>query len=264
MAETLKIGVIGGSGWLGGAIVQRMLITELVSSAQLTLSYRSKRPERFSDLYWTPDNQELVERSDLIIVSVRPDSWPSLQISAEGKLAVSVMAGIQLRQLEEQLKTDRVIRALPNAAAEVGKSYTPWVASPHATDSDRLLVSKVFNACGEADEVATESEIDYLTGLSGSGPAFPALLATAMMTAAEAQGIAPDIARRAVTSVLIGTGALFNQSNESPSDTVEKFINYRGATTAAINAMRAAGFDNAVGEGLTAAFQKSISMGESS
>jgi pyrroline-5-carboxylate reductase len=91
------------------------------------------------------------------------------------------MAGIPLSQLSEQLKTGRVVRALPNAAAEVGKSYTPWVATAHVNDRDRCSVRGIFDAFGAADEVMNEAEIDYLTGLSGSGPAFPALLATAMM-----------------------------------------------------------------------------------
>jgi hypothetical protein len=97
----------------------------------------------------------------------------------------------------------------------------------------------------------SESEIDYLTGLAGSGPAFPALLATAMMRAAAARGLSPDIVRRAATAVLIGAGRLLELRNEDPAETVEMIVNYRGTTAAAIAAMRAAGFEAAVADGLS-------------
>lgn len=264
MSDALKIGVIGGNGWLGGAIVQSVLNAKLASPKDLTLSYRSERPERFLDAYWTKDNQGLADRSDLVIVSVRPADWPSLAISATGRLIISVMAGIPLSQLAGQLRAERVVRALPNAAAEVGKSYTPWVASPAASERDRSIVRRIFEACGSTDEVTSEADMDYLTGLSGSGPAFPALLANAMMQNALEHGLGPEVARRAVAAVLIGTGRLLERHGESPVETVKTFLRYQGTTAAAIEAMRAAGFDAAVAGGLAAAFKKSVSMGQSS
>jgi pyrroline-5-carboxylate reductase len=264
MGGPLRIGIIGGGGWLGGAIAASILDAGLVQPHDLALSYRSEQPNRFGDSFWTSDNQRLVDCSDVIIVSVRPADWRSLAVDADGKLVVSVMAGIRLSQLAEHHNTDRVVRSLPNAAAEVGKSYTPWIGSEGVNDQDRATVRAVFDACGVQDEVASEDDIDYLTGLSGSGPAFPALLADAMMRDAVARGIKPDVARRAVTAVLVGSGRLFEKSGECPADTVEAFVSYRGTTAAAIAAMRVAGFDAAVRNGLDAAFQKSMTMGEPS
>lgn len=261
MGDGPGIGVIGASGWLGGAIVHRLLETGFASSEQLTLSFRSSRPERFQGARWTQDNQELADRSDVVIVSVRPGDWPALTVRAAGKLVISVMAGIRLAQLAERLGTGRVVRALPNAAAEVGSSYTPWVAGADVNERDRAIVSGIFDACGATDEVTSEAEIDYLTGLSGSGPAFPALLAAAMMQDATARGFSPDVARRAVTAVLIGTGRLLELRDECPADTVEAFVGYRGTTAAAIEAMRASGFEAAVANGLSAALDKAVAMG---
>lgn len=264
MSDALKIGVIGGSGWLGGAIAGSVLDAGLTSPERLVLSYRSQRPDRLPDAHWTRDNQELADRSDVIVVSVRPADWPSLNVDAAGRLVISVMAGIRLGQLAALLRTKRVVRALPNAAAEVGKSYTPWVASPEIGDRDRAITRRIFQACGTEDEAASEADIDYLTGLSGSGPAFPALLATAMMNDAIARGLNPAIAGRAVNAVLIGAGRLLEHRDERPADTVETFTSYRGTTAAAIEAMREAGFDAAVRAGLAAALEKSVSMGEES
>jgi pyrroline-5-carboxylate reductase len=260
----LRFGVIGGAGWLGGAITAAVLNAGIASPENLALSYRSAHPARLPDAFWTSDNQAVADRSDVIVFSVRPADWADLNVDAKGKLVISVMAGIRLSALCEQHRTRRAVRALPNAAAEVRKSYTPWIGTADLSDSDRAIVRTIFEACGIQDEVRTEPEIDYLTGLTGSGPAFPALLSDAMMAHAIAHGLDRHVARRAVNTVLVGTGRLLEQRDDCPTETVKTFLNYRGTTAAAIETMIAAGFGTAVARGLTAAFEKSVRMGETS
>ncbi|MGG7576795.1 pyrroline-5-carboxylate reductase family protein [Rhizobium sp. Nf11,1] len=261
MSVSLRIGIVGGGGWLGGAIASTIVDSGLVDPRNLCLSYRSRQPDRFPDSFWTTDSQELADCSDVILLSIRPDDWHPLALDASDKLVISVMAGIRLGALAERHKTGRVVRALPNAAAEVGKSYTPWIGATDITRDDRDVVRAIFETCGSEDEVARESDIDYLTGLSGSGPAFPALLAAAMMRDAVIRGLPAEVARRAVNAVISGAGRLLERRNECPDDIVQTFLDYRGTTAAAIEGMRAAGFDAAVAEGLSAAFKKSVSMG---
>ena len=263
MSDSFRLGVIGGGGWLGGAIAESNLGTGVVNPANLSLSYRRERPHRFDGAFWTSDNQALADRSDVVILSVRPEDWPSLSVDAGGKLIISVMAGIRLAAIGERHNTSRVVRALPNAAAEVGKSYTPWVAAADVGEEDRTVVRSIFDACGIQDEVTSEADIDYLTGLTGSGPAFPALLASAMMRDAIAYGLPAEIAQRAVNMVIAGAGRLQERRDESPEKIVEAFVGYRGTTAAAIEEMRKAGFDDAVSRGLAAAFRKSVDMGSS-
>ncbi|MBY4611394.1 NAD(P)-binding domain-containing protein [Rhizobium sp. 9T] len=264
MSVSLRIGIIGGGGWLGGAIAGSILDSGLVDPRNLCLSYRSRQPDRFPNSFWTTDSQELADRSDVILLSIRPDDWHPFALDASDKLVISVMAGIRLAALSERHKTGRVVRALPNAAAEVAKSYTPWIGTSGITEDDRATVRAIFESCGSQDEVATESDIDYLTGLSGSGPAFPALLAAAMMSDAIAHGLPVEVARRAVNTVVAGAGRLLERRSECPEDVVQIFLDYRGTTAAAIEGMRAAGFDAAVADGLSAAFKKSVSMGDAS
>ncbi|WP_296742692.1 pyrroline-5-carboxylate reductase dimerization domain-containing protein [Mesorhizobium sp.] len=262
MSARLKLGIVGGAGWLGGAIAGAAIEAGVVHPQDLALSYRSAKPDRFPGAFWTVDNQALADRSDIIMLSVRPQDWPPLDIDAKGKLVISVMAGIRLAEVGEKHGTRRVVRSLPNAAAEVARSYTPWIASIDTTEADRAAVRAIFDACGLQDEVGSERDIDYLTGLTGSGPAFPALLAAAMMRDAVRFGLAPDVARRAVNTVLAGTGRMLERNDAEPDDTVAAFLDYRGTTAAAIETMRKEGFDEAVAKGLAAAFAKSIAMGE--
>jgi pyrroline-5-carboxylate reductase len=83
-----------------------------------------------------------------------------------------------------------------------------------------------------------------------------------MMSDAVARGLPAETARRAVNTVISGAGRLLERRDESPDNVVQTFLDYRGTTAAAIEAMRAAGFDASVARGLSAAFQKSVSMGK--
>ncbi|WP_202364507.1 pyrroline-5-carboxylate reductase family protein [Mesorhizobium sp. L-2-11] len=101
------------------------------------------------------------------------------------------MAGINLTTLSPQIGTERIVRSLPNAAAEVRQSYTPRVASPNLTDKDRVVAERIISAWGEADELRSVLDVAYFIGLTVSGPAFPALLARAMARDAVARVIDP-------------------------------------------------------------------------
>jgi pyrroline-5-carboxylate reductase len=155
---------------------------------------------------------------------------------------------------------ERVVRAMPNAAAEIGLSYTPWFCSAAVSQADRAFVQSLFESCGKADEVAAEAEIDYLTALSGSGPAFPALLADALLGHALSQGLPAAIARRAVEGVVCDAGRLIAASDATPGEMVRTFMEYRGTTDAGLRAMKNAGFAEAIHAGLSAAAAKAVAM----
>lgn len=258
MSRRESIGIIGGAGWLGSAIARGLLAGGVAKPESLTCSYRTGPRPDLQGVYWTSDNRELVARSDVVIASVRPVDWPSIDIDCRGKLLVSVMASHSAATLARDAKTERVVRAMPNAAAEVRKSYTPWFASTAATDDDKRRTGQILTSIGTADEVREERHLDYLTGLTGSGPAMPALLARALVDDALKAGLAPDLAERAAAGVLIGAARLLEAGGESSTATVAKFVDYDGTTAAAIRAMEAAGFSLAVQAGLRAAMEKAI------
>ncbi|MDH6232068.1 pyrroline-5-carboxylate reductase [Mesorhizobium soli] len=255
------IGIIGGTGWLGSAIARAMLKAGFVEPSQLILSSRSTTGlSGWPDVACTADNRELADRSDAIILSVRPDQFSTVEIGARGKLVISVMAGVPVATLAARSGSDRIVRAMPNAAAEIGKSYTPWFASDGAKAEDKELVRQLFATCGTTDEVFREADIDYLTGLSGSGPAFPALLAQAMMDHAVAKGLPRDIATRAAIAVVAGASQLLGAHYVSPEETVRAFLNYRGTTAAGLQGMIDGGFIAAVSAGLDAAEAAAVAM----
>lgn len=255
------LGIIGGGGWLGHAVARAVVEAGLLGPGSLILSSRSPGRARATlpEARWTDDNQALVEASDIVVVSVRPAQFGGVRVDMRGKTAVSLMAGVSSPVLVERLGTSQVVRAMPNAAAEIRRSYTPWFAAPSVPQQDRDRVGALFACCGAADEVPSEAHIDYLTGLTGSGPAFPALLADAMVRDAVERGLDPALARRAVVAVVAGASQLL-EGPTAPSEVVDAFVEYRGTTAAAIGAMLGGGFRDAVRAGLRAAEARTSSM----
>lgn len=257
-----RVGIIGGAGWLGSAVARSLVASGTVDPARLVCSYRSAEPARPSGWRWTRDNAELAASSDIIIVSVRPADWPSLSFEASDKLLISVMAGVKMADLQERTGARRLARVLPNAAAEVGASYTP-ILMKSDMPGDEATVRTLFEACGSVDIVIEEDHIDYFTGMSGSGTAFPALLAEAMMADAVDRGISSDVARRAALQTLIGAARIFEAHDTVPAETVQAFVDYKGTTAAAILKMRELGFAAAVQAGLEAAYRKAQALSRS-
>lgn len=257
---SLTLGIVGGGGWLGGAIARAALDNGIIAPDQLILSWRNRPPDGFPNVALTQDNRALFNNSDVVLLAVRPEDWPTVAHASLGKLVLSVMAGVGMATLAEGHQTTRVIRALPNAAAEVGASYTPLVASPGATEADRVYARRLFGACGAVDELAKEAQLDYLSGLTGTGPAYPSLMAQAMVADATARGIPEAAARRAVNMLFIGTGRLIEKDNPDPAATVETFMAYRGVTAAGLAAMQNNGLIEAVRVGLSAALARTHAM----
>jgi pyrroline-5-carboxylate reductase len=145
MSTFPRVGIVGGNGWIGGALARAFVAADLLPPSRLTLSCRSEAPDWLPEAAWTHDNQALADNADVVILSVRPQEWPAVNLAATGKLVVSVMAGIPLADLARRTGT---VRALPNAAAQVGSSYTPWTATTAVTDADRAIVRRIFRTCG--------------------------------------------------------------------------------------------------------------------
>lgn len=126
MVDIGRIGIVGGAGWLGTAIAKALVRSGTVSADRLICSFRRSKPVEPLDCRWTQENRALVDNSDIVILSVRPQDWSAVDIDAAGKLVVSVMAGVTVDNITERTGSTRVSRALPNAAAEIGLPIRPY------------------------------------------------------------------------------------------------------------------------------------------
>ena len=250
------IGVIGGGGWLAGALLRPVLTDRIVKPADLVLSSRSGNISGFEPwpgVHTTTDNSILVDASDVIVFSVRPDDLDEIELDLRGRFVVSVMAGVTVEEIGERFGARRIVRAMPNACAEQRLSFTPWFATEDVRRSEIDFVHRFFSASGRAHLVSNENELDYFTALTGSGAAFPALMADAMIRHAIESGLDPETADVAVRQLFLGAATQMASIEETPADIVELFMEYRGTTAAGLSAMVEADLAHAVFRGLTAA-----------
>ncbi|WP_187774733.1 pyrroline-5-carboxylate reductase family protein [Billgrantia pellis] len=262
MSQDAVIGIIGGQGWMGRALGMALLERNVVSPERLVISSRSSRGEAYRNwpgVRCVKDNRELVALADVVVLSVRPEDLASLEVELDDKLVISLLAMAPSQEIANQLGSRRVVRAMPNAAAEIRRAYFPWFASPQVSVADKRLVQALLASCGTARELPTERDLDYLTALSGAGPAYPALLAQSMLEHARGAGLSEEIAREAVMQTLVGGSLLLETLGTEPGDMVERLIAYDGTTAKGLRTMMDEGIVQAIHRGLDAAHRAAIS-----
>lgn len=255
----VSFGAVGGTGWLGSALVSAALAKGVIAEEKTCVSTRSGRRgslSRFPALGFTADNQALVEAADIILLTVRPQDIDALSLDLSGKLVLSVMAMVPMAVLKARFGAARFIRAMPNAAAEQCLSFTPLLVGPDVSQEDRAFAHAFFAASGEVEEVADEAMLDYFIGLTGSGPAFFASLAAAMERDAVKRGLGAETARRAIKQLLRGAASALTDNETTMQGLVDTFLDYQGTTAAGLRAMEEAGLDRLVRAMLAAAEAK--------
>jgi pyrroline-5-carboxylate reductase len=147
------------------------------------------------------------------------------------------MAGAGCETIAKQTNATAIVRAMPNAAAAIGQSFTPWFATNKVRREGKVVAQAFLQPSGEAAEVFEESHIDYCAGLAGSGAAFPALLAEARIAHAASRGVPRDFAQRAARRVASGASQHFGGASEDTGAIVKEMIDYKGVVAAALQAM---------------------------
>lgn len=191
--EQRTLGIIGGSGMLGAALLRAVLGQEnLQGGWQVTISNRSGVAlDWAASVAVTTSNAELAAGCDTVLLCLPPAVFADMELDLSGKFVISVMAGVDLAALQVQTGASRVVRAMSSPAAAQGLAYSPWVASAAVDQADRQLVTRLFEACGTTDEIAEEPLLDHITAMTGPVPGFVAFFAEAMINHATAQGIPP-------------------------------------------------------------------------
>ncbi|MFC0198844.1 pyrroline-5-carboxylate reductase family protein [Paracoccus rhizosphaerae] len=257
----MKIGIIGATGWLGSATGAKLLAKGVVAPCDLVLLNRSGARADYhghSDVTWAMDVADLAGQSDVIILSVRPANWPGLGLRAPDKLLISFMAAVGLSALSAS--GARIVRAMPNAAIEIGASYSPWVAGPGVTGRDRDWVRTILSAIGTGDELATEDQIDLMTAVPGAGAAYPAFMAVAVSRWLTDRGIAPNVAWRATEGMICGGARLLEGRADQAACVLNTYRAYDGTTAAGVAAAEAHGFADCLHAALDAAVSRAQSM----
>lgn len=188
-------------------------------------------------------NAPLPERPAVVLVAVKPQmmgaALPALtRLGGGGTLFVSVAAGTAMWNYEAVLgAATPIVRAMPNTPAAIGRGITALIGNVAATEADLTLAETLLAAVGQTVRLEDEAQMDAVTGLSGSGPAYVFLLIEALAAAGVEQGLAPDLALRLAKATVAGAGALAEAAAEDPAQLRVNVTSPNGTTQAALEVL---------------------------
>lgn len=211
--------------------------------------------------------EDCVSKADVIFVAVKPNNAPELfkemkTLVNNEQLVISIMAGITISFIKNSLGIDKVVRAMPNLAAKVGKGLTSYVASDEVTKIELIAVEDLLNTTGRSVKVNNENFIDASTGISGSGPAYVFYFMQSMMEAALQMGFTENVSRVLVSQTFTGAVELFNKHSLSPNSWMEMVASKGGTTRAALDSFENNKVGELIKEAAFAAFERAIELGK--
>lgn len=216
-------------------------------------------------------NDEAVRQADVVVLAVKPQDMASVargiadSFAARRRLAVSVAAGIRLASLADWLGgAPAVVRAMPNRPALIGAGVTAAVAAPGVEPHERESAAAVLSAVGPLVWLEDEAQMDAVTAVSGSGPAYFFLLVEAMEDAGVSLGLPRETARLLAVHTASGAGRMAVECGELPARLREQVTSRGGTTAAALEVFESADFRGLVKLALTAAARRSAELARES
>jgi pyrroline-5-carboxylate reductase len=208
--------------------------------------------------------EELLEGAGTLVVAFKPQHLasadPRLASLTEGKLVVSVLAGKTLHSLSKAFPRARnVVRSMPNTPGQIGAGLTGWCAKAPLGPEDRETIGRLFGALGRSLEIP-ESQIDALTAISGSGPAYVFEFAAALRDAGIAQGFDPDTAKLLAIETLLGASRLLARSTDEPEVLRNKVTSPNGVTAAGLRRMSDLDFRGMVSATVASARARAVEL----
>ena len=204
---------------------------------------------------------------DVLILAVKPqqlrDACTGIIPYLRNQLVLSIAAGIRLVDLSRWLSGySRLVRAMPNTPALIGAGVTGLFAPSAVSESERLGVEHILQAVGSTLWVSEEAQIDAVTAISGSGPAYAFLLIESMQQAAMELGFTAEQAKLLSVGTVLGAGRLAEASDEPAAILRERVTSKGGTTEAALRVMAEHGVKEAIVAGALAANARSAELGE--
>jgi pyrroline-5-carboxylate reductase len=268
---SFKLGVIGG-GVMAEAIISRLIKDNIYTPSQIIISKPSANRHQFwqekYSVIATEKNQEVLDNADIVILAIKPQIFTSvvsnLTLNPDRKtpLILSILAGVSLDKLAQGFPQFPIVRVMPNAPALVAEGMTAVSPNNLVSDHQLTLTLSIFTAIGSVIEVP-EYLMDAVTGLSGSGPAFVALMIEALADGGVASGLPRGIALQLATQTVLGTAELVKQQNLHPALLKDQVTSPGGTTIAGVAELEKNGFRTAVISAVTAAYKRSQELGKS-
>ncbi|MEM9952487.1 MAG: pyrroline-5-carboxylate reductase [Chloroflexota bacterium] len=268
--ENKKIAFIG-AGNMGGSIINGLVSSQLIPPDQIIAAdineVRLQELAESLGINTTTNNVEATEDADIIVIAVKPQFLENALHELRGRvdgagLILSVVAGVKIRDIAEDLHNTRIVRSMPNTPSQIGEGVTVWTATYEVMDEYKALAKEILSAIGEELYVADENYMDMATGLSGSGPAYVFLIIEAMIDAGVRMGFNRVQAEKLVLQTIKGSVLYAQQSGTHPTILKNQVTSPGGTTAAGLHTMEKLGLRSAISEGIWASYQRSVELGE--
>ncbi len=265
--------VLAGSGKMGGAMLTGWLARGL--DPKCVFVQDPSPPEELAPLFTKHGIRPvgilpvLQAQPAVMIVAVKPQMmdqvFPQLaRLAGPNTLVLSIAAGRSIAGFERHLAPGTaVVRAMPNTPAALGRGITVCCGNAHVTNRQRSLCETLLGAIGEVGWIADELQMDAVTAVSGSGPAYVFLLAEAIEAAAIAEGLDPSLARRLARATVSGAGEMLRQSDLDAATLRQNVTSPGGTTAAALDVlMDRQGMAELMGRAIAAAARRGRELGQ--
>ncbi len=235
----------------------------ILDSAKDKLS-ELKKNIRF-DVYDKIEN--CVPKADIIFIAVKPYHASELMTEMkpfmnDEQIVISIMAGVTIQAIKDGLGVRRVIRAMPNLPAQVGKGMTSYTASDEVSRLELLTIENLLDTTGRSVRLDTENDIDASTGISGSGPAYIFYFMQSMIEAAQKMGFSDHDSKVLVGQTFEGAVELFNKNDLTPTSWMDRVASKGGTTRAALDSMEDNNIKELIKDAAYAAFNRAVELGK--
>lgn len=271
MTTQYEIGVIGSGNAAEGIVHGILRNTVLFEDRMIASDPSEARRKVFADRFHiltTADNRHLVQNSYIVIFAVKPQQFMDMcagisDLIREDHLIVSIMAGVSTATLQAQFPhvRARIIRAMPNLPVHVGAGMAGLCKGQYAEEVDLLRAQRIFDAGGRSIVIEDESQMDAVTAVSGSGPAYFYFFVEALTAAAEKAGLSRPQADILAKQTCLGAARMMLESGEPPGVLRRKVTSPGGTTQAALESMAENKVFEHIVEAVLAAAKRSQELG---
>lgn len=244
----LRHAVLAGAGRMGSAMA-RGWVSDLQAAGIGRLSVIEPAPGE--DVQQAATDKLIAlnpspEKADILVLAVKPQGFAA---AVEGlkawvskdTLVVSIMAGVPIARIASALGTPKVARAMPNTPGAIGMGATAFALSAACEDADSLATGRLLEPLGLVIGPLKEEQMDAVTAVSGSGPAYVFLLVEALAAAGRSAGLGEATANALARETIVGAGALLGDLAESPAELRKQVTSPGGTTAAALDVLMSAG-----------------------
>ena len=266
-----RIGFIGG-GAMAEALAGGLVAAGIAPSRILASDLEATRREQLASalgVATTADNARVARESDVVVIAVKPGAVESALAGLSAgavpgrPLWISIAAGVPLERLARSLPARaRIVRAMPNTPALVRAGATALCGNADAGAGDLALARELFEGVGMVWMAAREEQLDAVTGLSGSGPAYVFRMLEALGAAGERMGLPRAAADRLALQTVFGAAKLALETQRPPAELRQQVSSPGGTTLAGLERLEALGFASAIDAAVEAATRRSRALGK--